>query len=75
MGLPLKSPVAKAIVRGRDRGKRKEEEPYAPDPSSGKANLPLDAKALASHCLRWSGWSRLWKAWPELGSHDATDSG
>ena len=23
---------------------------------------------------RWSGWSRLWKAWPEL-LHDAADSG
>jgi hypothetical protein len=25
-------------------------------------------------CWRWSGWSRLWKAWPEL-LHDAADSG
>ncbi len=33
MGLPLPEPSGETIVRGRDRGKRKEAELYAPDPS------------------------------------------
>jgi hypothetical protein len=32
-GPPTQEPSGETIVRGRDRGKRKEEELYAPDPS------------------------------------------
>ncbi|PYT63766.1 MAG: hypothetical protein DMG42_35820 [Acidobacteria bacterium] len=53
-GPPTAEPSGETIVRGRDRGKRKEAELYAPDPVTGKANfspgitsgLPLTARNL-----------------------------
>ncbi len=55
MGLPLRSPVA--VVRGRDRGKRKEAELYAADPVTGKANFSpgVTTDTIATECRSMRG--------------------